>query len=95
VAAFDGGAITSKVEFQKQVQRFIHEAEIVAAIGEVIMQPDFECHDDATYRGFASTLRDAAAMARDAAQKNDFESARTAVGDLKKSCNACHGDYRR
>ena len=90
-----GGAIASKVEFQKQVQHFIHEAEIVAAIGEVIMQPDFECHDDATYRGFASTLRDAAAMARDAAQKNDYESARTAVGDLKKSCNACHGDYRR
>ena len=65
-----------------------------ATIGEVIQRPDFEYHDDDTYRGYASAMRDAAIQARDAAAKNDYDAARTAVGALKKSCDSCHGDYR-
>ncbi len=89
-----GGAVASKDDFQKQVEKFLHEAEFVATIGEVIQQPDFEYHDDATYRGHASAMRDAAVKARGAAQQGDYDAARAAVGELKKSCDACHGDYR-
>ena len=84
----------SKGEFTRQVERLLHEAEIVATIGEVIQRPDYEYHDDDTYRGHAAAMRDAAIQARDAAAKNDYEAARTAVGALKKSCDTCHGDYR-
>ena len=39
-------------------------------------------------------MRDGALKVRDAARKKDYEAARAAVGEVKKSCDACHGDYR-
>jgi hypothetical protein len=84
----------SKDEFTKQVEKLLHEAEIVAAIGEVIQRPDYEYHDDETYVGYAAAMREAAIRVRDAATKGDYDAARTAVGALKKSCDTCHGDYR-
>jgi len=39
-------------------------------------------------------MRDAAVRLRDACAKKDYEAARSAAGELKKSCDACHGDYR-
>ena len=87
-------ATASKGDFDRQLARLVHEAEIVAAIGEVIQQKDYESHDDATYRGYAAAMRDAAVAARDAARKKDYEAASTAVGTLKKSCDTCHGEYR-
>jgi hypothetical protein len=87
-------ASASKSDFDKAVDRVLRDAEIVAVIGEVIQQPDYEYHDDDTYRGYASAMRDAALRVRSAAQKKDYEAARAALGELKKSCDACHGDYR-
>ncbi len=89
-----GGAIASKGDFDRAVARLVHDAEIVAAIGEAIQQPDFEYHDDDSYRGYAATMRDAAVKIRDACGKKDYETARAAASELKKSCDACHGDYR-
>jgi hypothetical protein len=89
------GAVTaSQGEFTKQLAAALHEAEIVAAIGEVIHQPDFEHHDDDSYSGYAGGMRDAAVRVRQACLKNDYEAARTAVGEISQGCNACHGDYR-
>jgi hypothetical protein len=87
-------AAASKGDFDRQLDRLVHEAEMVAVIGEVIQQRDFEYHDDETYRGYAAAMRDAAIKARDAARKKDYDAARSAVGELKKSCDSCHGDYR-
>ena len=92
--ALVAAAVASKGDFTKQVEKLLHETEMIATIGEVIQRPDYEYHDDDTYRGHAAAMRDAAIQARDAAAKNDYEAARTAVGALKKSCDTCHGDYR-
>ncbi|MFM7138508.1 MAG: cytochrome c [Planctomycetota bacterium] len=89
-----GAAIASQGDFIKQIDVVLHEAEMVAAIGEVIRQPDYEYHDDDSYLGYAASMRDAAARIREACLKKDYESARTAVGEISKSCNDCHGDYR-
>jgi cytochrome c556 len=32
--------------------------------------------------------------ARAAARRSDYDAARAAVGELKKSCDTCHGAYR-
>lgn len=92
--ALVAAAVASKGDFTKQVEQLLHETEMIATIGEVIQRPDYEYHDDDTYRGHAAAMRDAAIQARDAAAKNDYDAARTAVGALKKSCDTCHGDYR-
>jgi len=89
-----GAAASSAGEFSKQADVVLHEAEIVAAIAEVIQQPDFEHHDDDTYRGYASALRDAAVGVREASRRKDHKAASTAVAAISKSCNDCHGDYR-
>jgi hypothetical protein len=87
-------AVASKGDFGRLIERVVHEAEMVAAISAAIQQKDFEFHDDDTYRGYAAAMRDAGVAARDAARKKDYDAARTAVGTLKKSCDACHGEYR-
>ena len=84
----------SKADFNKAVDRVLRDAEIVAVIGEAIQQADYEFYDDETYRGYSSAMRDAALRVREAAKKKDYEAARAALGELKKSCDACHGDYR-
>jgi len=87
-------AIASKADFDKALERVLRDAEFVALIGEVIQQADYEFFDDETYRGYASTMRDAALRVREAARKKDYEAARGALGEMKKSCDSCHGDYR-
>lgn len=87
-------AVASKGDFGGKQDDLVRAVEMVAAIGEVIRQPDFEFHDDDTYRKHAAAMRDAAVEAREACAKKDYDSARTAVGKIEKSCDACHGDYR-
>lgn len=87
-------ATSSKSEFQKLSDVVLHEAEIVAAIGHVIQQEDFEYWDDETYCEYSETMRQAAVDAREATLQNDYEAVSTAVGSLRKSCDTCHGDYR-
>ena len=87
-------ASASKADFDKAVDRVLRDAEIVAVIGEAIQRADYEYFDDDTYRGYASAMRDAALRVRGAAQKKDYDTARAALGELKKSCDTCHGDYR-
>lgn len=87
-------AVASRAEFEKRTAGLLHAAEIMAVIGEVIQQPDFEDHDDETYKGYAATMRDAALQVRDACLEGDYEAARAAAGKLEQSCDACHGDYR-
>ena len=89
-----GAAMASRGDFDRTIDRIRHDAEIVAMIGEAIQQPDFEYHDDDSYRGYAGAMRDAAARIREACEKKDYEAARAAASELKKSCDACHGDYR-
>jgi hypothetical protein len=87
-------SVASSAGFKSGADRLFHEAEIVAAIGEVICQPDFEYFDDETYREYAGSMRDAAVRVREACRKQDYATARAAVGEISKSCDACHGDYR-
>lgn len=89
-----GAATASQGDFTKQLDVVLHEAEMVAAIAEVIRQPDFEYHDDSSYLGYAASMRDAGVRIREACSKKDYEAARTAVAEISKSCNDCHGDYR-
>jgi hypothetical protein len=87
-------ATASSGDFKQAADALLREAEMMAAIGEVIQQADYEYFDDDTYRGYASGMRDAAVSVREAVKKGDYEAARTATGEISKACSACHGDYR-
>jgi len=87
-------ATASRGDFDRSLDRLRHDAEMVAMIAEAIRQPDFEHHDDDTYRGYGAAMRDAAVRVREACGSRDYEAARAAADELKKSCDACHRDYR-
>ena len=89
-----GTAIASKADFDRRIDQLLHDAELVAVIGEAVQQPDYEYYDDETYRGYSSAMRDAAVRLRAACAQKNYEAARSAAAELKKSCDACHGDYR-
>jgi cytochrome c556 len=84
----------SEAAFAKNIERLLHEAEIVALIGEFIQQPQCDDFDDETYREYASTMRDTAVQAAAAARKGEFATAQSAISTLRKSCDTCHGDYQ-
>lgn len=84
----------AEASFKKEPERLLHEAEIVAMIGEFLQQPECDDYDDDTYRDYASTMRDAAVQAAAAARKGDFAAAQSAISTLRKSCDTCHADYR-
>ncbi len=86
--------LSSAGEFSKLQAEIFHEAEIVAAISEVIGQPDFEYHDDESYLEFSHAMRDAAVRVREACLKKDYEAARAAASGIAKACSGCHESYR-
>jgi hypothetical protein len=80
--------------FNKNQAEAVHEAQLVAMIAEIITREGFDYTDDQQYIGFAHDLRQAASDASAAAQKNDYEQTRQAVGRAGKACTACHEVFR-
>lgn len=86
--------VSTKAEFDGNLDEFLHAVEIVAAVGEVIRRPDFEDHEDPSYLDHAAAMRDGATAARAAVANKDYEAARAAAGRIKKACSDCHAEYR-
>jgi len=79
----------------RQWEQLRHEVEIVAVIGEVIQFPGFLHRDEEGYRTHAGAMRDAARQAREELEGTPNQAGlRSAVGALRKSCDACHAEYR-
>jgi hypothetical protein len=81
-------------EFKKNAPAIGHEAEIVAALAQVIMHPSYPDADSESYLGYAKALALAAGEVRDAVQQKNADAARASVARLSKACNDCHGDFR-
>jgi len=80
--------------FASHSEQLGNEAQLVAALAQVITEPGYESADDDTYRQCARSMQDAAAQLREAAAHDDYEQARAAAGKISKSCNECHEGYR-
>lgn len=88
------GWTASAGEFKKHTDEILHEAQIVAALAEVITRDGYEYADDDTYLGYCKELKKAALDVVDAVKQNNADNARTAMGAMGKSCTACHDGYR-
>jgi cytochrome c556 len=80
--------------FGAQSGKLEHEAQIVAALAEVIGQEGYEFADDDGYREDAIAMRDGATEARAAIERKDHEATRAAVSAIGKTCTHCHEGYR-
>ena len=84
----------SKDAFAEAPEQLLHEAEIVAAFGELIVREAFTDWDDDTYREYAAMMQQQALALRKAVQQGDHEAAARAAKAITQSCSTCHEDYR-
>ena len=81
-------------ELTKNSQKALHEAQLITALAYVIRHEGFESADDDSYLGFAKALQQHASEAAGAIKQGDYGRARKEVGEIEKSCSACHEGFR-
>lgn len=96
-AAFDGKLaplVANKEDFAKNKPLVKHEAEVIAALAEVLNKEGMDDADDETYREFALTMKKAATEIVDSVKLDNYDKARESVGVITKTCTECHQSYR-
>jgi hypothetical protein len=86
--------LANEREFTQHVDDARHEAQLIAAIAEVIGRDGFEYWDDEEYAGYARELKQAAIDVAGAAEQENFPRARDAGARMTKACADCHVGYR-
>jgi hypothetical protein len=80
--------------FSEEIENVLREAEIIAAISEVLTREGMEDADDEAYVGFANLMKRSALDVVAAVKSNNAEQARRATGEIAKACSDCHDNYR-
>lgn len=81
-------------EFRKHTLNITHEAELLAALSQLIGQEEYGYTGDDTYQSHADKLRSAALALKAAASAERFTEAVEASQAVSQSCAQCHADYR-
>jgi hypothetical protein len=87
-------ALADKSQFTANADKVLHDAEIFAAIGEVLSKDGMPDADSTEYKAFCIKLRDAAKSIAEAVKSKNFDQAASASATLGKACAECHENYR-
>jgi hypothetical protein len=71
-----------------------HDAEIIAAMGEVLAKEGMADADSDEYKAFCAKLRDGAKAIIDGVKLKNFDSATQGSSLINKACTECHENYR-
>ena len=88
------GWTSSEAEFKANLEDVRHEAEMVAAMSEILTKEGMPEADDEEYASFAKRMKTAAMEIASAVKLDNYDQARKAAGDVKKACTECHEFYR-
>ncbi|MEN1681019.1 MAG: cytochrome c [Planctomycetota bacterium] len=86
--------LSSERSFGRGSDDALHESQVLAALGEVIIREGLEDADDEEYAAFARSLRDASKELSQAAETENYNLGRPAMGRATKTCSDCHDLYR-
>jgi hypothetical protein len=86
--------LANKGEFTAHHDDAKHEAQLVAAIADIIGREGFEFADDENYTKNAQQLRQAAAEVSAAVETDNLEQAQQAGNRMTKACADCHEGFR-
>ena len=86
--------LASEREFARNSDEVRHEAQLAAAIADVVGREGFDYWDDEQYAAYARELRAAASDLAAAAELENFDQARRAGSRMTKACADCHEGYR-
>lgn len=84
----------NKAEFNSKKEEILHEAQLVAAMGHVLMQEGMDDADADDYKSWCLSLKNAALDIADAVKLGNDDQARQAAGQISKACSDCHDKYR-
>jgi cytochrome c556 len=87
-------AISDKGAFNSGGDKILRDAELFAAIGEVLAKEGMADADAAEYKQFCNKLRDGAKQIISAVKQKDFGEASKASSTISKACAECHESYR-
>lgn len=82
--------VADKAAFKANKEVLLHEAQLVAAIGEVLGKEGMEDADAEEYKAFCLKLKKAALEVADAVKLDSDEAARKAVANINTTCDQCH-----
>ena len=81
-------------DFNANLDQLAHEAQIFAAIGQVLQKEGLESADDAEYRKFATMLATGGKELAAACKEKNLDNAGKAANLIVNSCEKCHEGYR-
>ncbi len=86
--------IANEKTFAESSTTVLHEAEIVAALAEIITRAGYEFADDETYLEYAKAMQQHAGSLRASTLDGSYDRARTSATEIGQSCTTCHEGYR-
>jgi hypothetical protein len=86
--------LANKGEFTAHHDDVRHEAQLIAAIADIIGREGFEFADDESYTQYAHELRQAASDVSAAVETDNLEQAQQAGNRMTKACADCHDGFR-
>lgn len=86
--------LANNTEFKNNIERVLHEAEIVAALAQVLCQDGMDEADEEDYVQYAQAMQRAARELADAARQQNYDLAAPAANAIEQSCNDCHAEWR-
>jgi hypothetical protein len=86
--------LASQRQFELHAGEIRHEAQLVAAIADVIGREGFDYWDEEEYAQHARELREAATNAAASVERKNYEQAQKEISRATKACAACHELYR-
>ena len=87
-------ALADKAQFGANAEKIVREAELFAAIGEVLAKEGMADADAAEYKEFCEQLRDGAKELIQGVKEKNFDQASKASSTIGKACAECHENYR-
>jgi len=87
-------AVADAATLGKQRDASLHEAEVIAALAEIVGREGYESADEAEYQQQAKDLKKWALAAAAAVRDNNITEAQRAVAGMGKACSECHGAFK-
>lgn len=80
--------------FRDNAEDIFHEAQMIAAMSEVLQREGMMDADDDDYNAFCESMKEAALSLIEAVKAGNYDQAGKAAGNISKSCDDCHELYR-
>lgn len=86
--------VAAAASFANSADKLSHEAQLIAALADVIMREGYEFSDDETYGEYAQAMQTGALEVRAGVEQKDFQRARNGVESIGRACRNCHEGFR-